>query len=255
MDPREVPAMHAEAEARGFQHDTRLTFFQHSKDREAIHRWIQITRGDMDCGDVANYKAIGEIKTLADAMYWKHLIWQVIKMSWTDKFVAVFIRDYYNSRFDLIHKARMKEGSISANEHRFQTKCARMNVPVFYCNTINDLFNRVEWFLEHCDEGPKPINTYNIHMNKFETPVVILCGIAGIGENIARLFLDHAGGSLSILTDDINNMTRGYFVSNYSEVKGLNEKYPELLWDSFHEVLQPPDMTFNRVFKMQKVKV
>ncbi len=180
LDFRESQEMITVGSQRGFK-ISRLTFDDHSLDTFQIARWVQITRGDRECGDIANYKAVGEIKTIQDAMKWEHLMWQVHKMLWTGKHVVVFIRDYVYGRFQMVKSRVMSEEAISATEHRFQVKCAKLRVPVYYCASTPDLFNRIEYYLEKCDESPKPIYTYNDDKSKFESPVVMLCGIAGIG--------------------------------------------------------------------------
>jgi hypothetical protein len=212
----------------------RLTFYQHTDNLQDIIRWSQITRGDIDCGDYANYKAIAESKTLEDALNWKHTMWQIHKMLWTGKFVGLFIKDIITGYYRLRYKAKVKESFIIRNLHIIQTKCFRMGVPIFFCLNTLDLFSRVNYFLANCDEGPKPFDTYNAHKGKFETPVVILCGIPGIGEHTARLFLDKAG-SLINLCKDIFDLNRKDFVLNYSSVHGLKVKFPQMVWDAFHE--------------------
>jgi len=233
IDFRESQDMLSIASQRNFN-VKRLTFEDHASDPFKVARWVQITRGDRECGDIANYKAVGEIKTIQDAMGWEHFIWQCHKMLWTGKYVAVFIRDYVYGRFQMIKTRVMTDESISATEHRIQVKCAKLRIPVFYCATMDDLFNRMEYWLEKCNEAPKPINTYNDHKSKFETPVVMLCGIAGIGEVHARMFLS-ISKTIGRLALDCEEMDLKGFTAHYSKIKGLKSAYCEKAWRAFHQ--------------------
>lgn len=236
IDFRESQDILSIAAQRGFRTE-RLTFDHHCLDPFKIARWVQITRGDRECGDIANFKAVGEIKSISDAMNWEHLIWQCHKMLWTGKFVAVFIRDYVYGRFNMIKARVMSDEAISATEHRFQVKCAKLGIPVFYCASSPDLFNRMEYWLEHCDEAPKPVNTYNDHKSKFETPIVMLCGIAGIGESHARLFLNESK-TIGRLAADALEMELKNFTTHYSKIKGIKTAFCEKVWLAFHETIK-----------------
>jgi hypothetical protein len=231
----EKPAMLQEARNRGMRIE-KLRFHHHTDIQETIDRWMAVTRGDDHCGDVANYKCIIEIKTLSDALNWKHLIWQAIKNSWTGKYQCIIIRDYYNHRYKLTHMGdkSLSHAYISSIEHKFQVKLARMGIPVFYTGDVADTFNRIVYWLEHCDAGPKPVNTFNQYMNRFETPIVMLCGIPRIGEHHARLFFKKAG-HFAALADDTFSMSVQDFTAEYSSIKGLDKKMCQKVWRAFHE--------------------
>lgn len=237
--------------------DTREPLLQeHARNRDAEWRFEQLTLsrfcppslvqeismltyGDLQCGDATNEQGtcIAEIKRFDDAMDVEHLIQQCYKMAWTGAHAGVFIYDFIMKRHELQDRGILSYHGILQCEHRLQCSISRLGIPVFYCLSERELFDRLEWFLEHGHEGPKPANNRRAMVNAFPMPVHVLAGIRGIGPVRAWKFLE-LFGDLASLGHDVHAMSLEAFVSYCKTEHGIGDKLPAMVWTAFHEVVE-----------------
>lgn len=234
IDSRESHELMEYGKGRGFT-VRRLSFRSHEISQSKVERWMQITRGDLDCGDVASHDCVIELKQAGESVGdLEHTLWQLHKCSWTGKFVALIIRNWTASYASSVGKGHVNPASFWAKFHALQCRAHRMRIPVMITDDLYSTFNMIEWIFMHHHEFAKPVNTLNDAQGKFPTPLVMLCGIKGVGEAKATLFLEHAG-SFGELARDACEMKRDNFIAKYRQVHGLDKKFPGRVWDAFNE--------------------
>jgi hypothetical protein len=223
--------MQPEALRRGWkiQH---LTFSDYSVDAIALRRWHAITGGRMECGDATDGNCIVEIGTLADCQDWQHKVSQLDKMSWTGLKHALFIRDIPNSYWTSTKQAGLNPRNIDNNLKNLLAKAYKRRVPVFPTISIAGTFDMMEYYFDHVDEMPKPINTWYLYKGDVDviTKIRMIAVIPGIGVKRARSIVKFASGEMINVFKDAWEMELGAFTDNYKAAPDWGPVTCELLW-------------------------
>jgi hypothetical protein len=224
----ESAEMQDEARNRGWdvQH---LTFSDYSVDAVDLQRWHAITGGKLECGDASDGVAIIEIKTLADAMDWKHLETQLHKMSWTGKKCFVVIRDFIGSFYSLKKGAKMDVDAIETNLRNLYLKCIKLGVPVIVTLSIPGTFTMMERLFEKHDEAPSMVNTWYQYKGDVEKidKIRMIAVVHGIGIVRARVVPDPGA-----FMDDARKMELEDFQANYRDLPQWGDVTCKRFWEA-----------------------